>query len=90
MRTTKELLEVMLKYQDFYDAGLCAWVNSLHLCKIISTEEGFHLKRYIKNNRPNKYSSFECFIHRDSAYYWEMVNLAPRIKWIKKHIKKLS
>jgi hypothetical protein len=90
MRTTKELLEVMLEYQDFYDTGLCAWVNSLHLCKIISTEEGFHLKNYIRNNRPSKYSSFESFKQRNYLYYWENGNLAPRIKWIKKHIKKIS
>jgi hypothetical protein len=80
----------MLEHQDFYDTGLCAWVNSLHLCKIISTEEGFHLKNYIRNNRPSKYSSFESFIHRDCNYYWGSGNHIPRIKWIKQHIKKLS
>lgn len=90
MRTIKDLLELMLEHQDLYDTGLCGWVNTLCMCDIISNQEGRHLKDYIKHNRPSKYSSLECFKHRKYSNYWKIQNLEPRIKWIKKHIKKLS
>jgi hypothetical protein len=44
MRTTKELLEVMLERQDKFRLGLCIWNQELRLCNIISSHEYSHLK----------------------------------------------
>ena len=88
MRTIKELLEIMLKYKSGFSYGLCGWVGELRCIKIISYKEEVFLKNYIKNNRPNIFTSFNTFINRSSPFYWHPGNIEPRIKWIKKHIKK--
>ena len=92
MRTTKELLEVMLEHQDKFRLGLCIWTQELRLYRIISFSECVHLKDYIKNNRPSTFSSWDYFKYSfsGSRFYWEASEIKPRIKWIKKHIKKLS
>ena len=90
MRTTKELLEVMLEHKNLFEnTGLCGLAGRLEFRDIINHQEWRRLRDYIKHNRPSKYSSLECFKQRHSAFYWRMGNLAPRVEWIKKHIKKL-
>jgi hypothetical protein len=44
--------------------------------------------RYIRKNRPSKFSSIDAFECRNSNYYWKIRDINPRIKWLKKHIKK--
>jgi hypothetical protein len=92
MRTTKELLEVMLEHQDKFTFGLCSWASNLKRYKVINFNEWRTLQVYIKNNRPTVFSSWYNFYTSTcgSAYYWEARNIKPRIKWIKEHIKKLS
>jgi hypothetical protein len=92
MRTTKELLELMLERQDKFRLGLCIWNQELRLCNIISSHEYSHLKNYIRNNKPSIFSSWDCFNQSFYAtrFYWKSSNINPRIKWIKQHIKKLS
>jgi hypothetical protein len=92
MRTTKELLELMLEHQNKFRLGLCIWVNDLRLLKIISYDEWRELKTYIKNNKPSRFSSWDYFKYSfsGSRFYWEASEIKPRIKWIKQHIKKLS
>jgi len=92
MRTTKELLELMLERQDKFRLGLCIWNQELKLCNIISSHEYSHLKNYIRNNKPSRFSSWDYFKYSfsGSRFYWEASEIKPRIKWIKKHIKKLS
>jgi hypothetical protein len=85
MRTTKELLEIMLENQDYFSDGLCHWIDRLYINKIISPHEKYKLKIYIEKNKPFNWRTFV-----NSAYYWKPENIKPRIKWIKKHIKKLS
>jgi hypothetical protein len=93
MRTTKELLELMLEHQDKFYLGLCIWVNNLKLFDTISFDEWHELENYIRNNKPSRFSSWYCFKESFSSslvFYWEPSNIKPRIKWIKQHIKKLS
>ena len=88
MRTIQELLEIMLKNKSKFCYGLCGWVGELRCLKIISYKEEDLLKNYIKNNRPNIFSSLDTFINRKSPFFWRSGDIEPRIKWIKKHIKK--
>jgi len=87
-RSIKELLQVMLDNQDLFDAGLCRWNLLLYRSGNISTDENIMLIDYIRDNRPSMWSSVDAFKHRNKEYYWECNNIQPRIKWIKKHIKK--
>jgi len=84
MRTNKELLELMLENQQNFHSGLCAWIISMYLRGIITTEEYYEFKKYLNQNKPITF-------HRIfSAFWWKQGDINPRIKWIKKHIKKLS
>ena len=90
MRTIKELLELMLEHQKYFSTGLCYWAESLYWYNNISLNEYLHLLKYIRSNRPSKYSSLSAYKYRHCGYYWQSGDIKPRIKWIKKHIKKLS
>lgn len=90
MRSIKELLQVMLDNQKLYNVGLCNWANILYFNDLITHEERMSLRKYIDKNRPNKWSSLNAFLHRNSLFYWNTDNIKPRIKWIKKHIKELN
>ena len=92
MRSIKELLELMLQHQDLFNSGMCNWTGRMycHGIELISYDEYKILKRYINKNRPHRYSSLVAYRQRHSGFYWEEGNIHPRIKWIKKHIKKNS
>lgn len=79
-RSIDELLEVMLDNIDKFEKGLCLWNTSLYAEDKISEEEWIRLRRYIKKNQPWFYLG---------GYYWPKGILEPRLKWIRKHIKKL-
>jgi hypothetical protein len=83
-RPIKELLQVMLDNQGNFSFGLCHWCERLFWNEKITLPERNTLRTYIKNNRP-WISYFGV-----SAYYWSPFKIEPRIKWINKHIKKLS
>lgn len=84
MRTIKELLEVMVNNKQHFNSGLCGWCLRLRLYDIINGGEYNQLLSYIRKNRP-----FLTHLNL-SAYYWKIGRLEPRIKWLKKHIKKNS
>ena len=89
MRTIKQLLGVMLEHQELFRTGLCTWSSNLYIKRYISREEGSLLYNYIKENRPSAFSSWDAFTHRQNKdWYWKSINITPRIKWIKKHIKR--
>lgn len=90
MKTIKELLQIMLDNPNYFRSGLCRWAESLCYRHpfLITDLECRLLKEYIKSNRPNWLSSIDAFKRRDSVFYWKPDNIEPRIKWIKKHIKK--
>lgn len=91
MRNEKELLQLMLRHQEYFSLGLCSWIcNILIFEKIITKEECRLLLDYIEKNRPSIYSSIDAYKNRGRHFYWKEGNINPRIKWINKHIKKLS
>lgn len=86
MRSIKELLQLMLDNQQRFDYGLCHWSDALYGNGIITGSEHTKLKRYIKNNRP----FLTRIVRWYDMYWWKEGDITPRIKWIKKHIKKNS
>ena len=89
MRSVKELLELMLEHQEIFHCSLCIWSSGLHLGGIITSDEYNVLLNHIDHNRPSKYSSLSAYKNRNKGFYWKRGEIAPRIKWIKKQIKKL-
>jgi hypothetical protein len=96
-RTTKQLLQVMLENVGFISIdechGLCALVCKLIRDEQINNREWHLLYDFIDGNRPSMFSSFEAFRHsqlEDEGFYWDRGKAAPRIKWLKKHIKRLG
>jgi len=92
-RPIKELLKLMLENEECFEPfqdGLCGWVNILYIRDIIKEEEYTVLRKYMNDNKPSIFSSVERFRHRNSDYWWKMGDIKPRIKWIKKHIKRNS
>lgn len=91
MRTIKELLELMLENKNLLRIGLCQWVSDLHWLEAkITKDEKTLLSIYIQEHRPSMFSSIDAFIYRNKNFYWPASDCVPRIKWIKKHIKKNS
>lgn len=90
MRTIKELLQIMLDNPQHFENGLCMWTNNLYYGELITSEEYWILRNYIKTNRPFICSSFDVLNQRISLnpYYWKVGKIEPRIKWLKKHINK--
>ena len=91
-RTIKELFEVMLENQNHFVRGMCTWIVTLRGLKLINSEEQRMLLDYIIIYKPYKFYSWEVFMQyrKGSGFYWKCDNLKPRVKWIKKQIKKLS
>jgi len=89
-RPIKELLEITIENLQYFQDGLCAWFNTLFLHGLIKGEEYTILTRYMDDNIPSVYSSVDRFRHRKSDYWWKKGDIKPRIKWIKKHIKRNS
>ncbi len=87
MRSIKNLLEVMLLNQNYFQFGLCSWASSLRCYGVITDEEYSILRHYIKYNRPNMFSSMKAFKASNSPYYWPCGDKGVRVKWIEKHIK---
>ena len=82
MRTTKQLLELMLKHKGLFYGGLCSWVRYLYDDDLILTDEYLLLKQHIKENKPAEICN--------GFYYWEFGKIAPRIEWINQQMLKLS
>jgi hypothetical protein len=92
MRTTKELLELMLKHKDLFKTGLCFWALTLFARDVISKNEYDSLCEYITNNRPDYFSwtNYVKGYDKRGGYYFPSGEIKPRIYWIKTHIKRLS
>lgn len=89
-RSIKELLEIMLNNQKYFTYGLCQWIQKLSQIGIITFAEREILQDFIKNNKPSIFSSWSVLFNLKCGYFWKYGKIKPRIKWIKKHIKKLS
>lgn len=77
MRSLKELFELMLNHQNLFNTGICNWYYRLHSRELITWKEYWLIDDYIKNN------------FRKDGYAFPKGEIEPRIKWIKKQIKKL-
>ena len=82
-RSINELLWLMLYHHEHFRSGLCVWTDRMHWYDHITWEEQRKLRRYIEENRPKNI----YWLIKDN-YYWEFGDINPRIKWIKKHIKR--
>jgi hypothetical protein len=90
VRTEKELLEVMLEHIRMATAGLCFLNDQLFTRRIITDDEHAIIHKYIKNNRPSKFSSLNALWCSNTRWYWTRGTVRYRVKWLKHHIKKLS
>jgi hypothetical protein len=79
MRTTKELLQIMLNNQNLFDGGLCRWAFNLWENRNINYNELNQLNNYI--------STHPTLRGINRAYYWECGKIKPRIEWLKNHIQ---
>ena len=89
-RTEKELLKVMLTNIHILKGGLCFLNDQLFTRRIITDDEHAIIHKYIKNNRPSKFSSLNALWCSNTRWYWTSGSVKYRIKWLKHHIKKLS
>lgn len=79
----KEILEILLNNIDRLKTGLCGLAYVLYFSEKINLDQYDEFCLYIKKNRPINFRS----LVRD-LYYWEIGDKKPRIKWLKKHIKR--
>jgi len=91
-RSIKELLEIALENEECFnnEGGLCGWFSMLCRFQLIDYKEMIILINYAKANKPSIFTSIYRFIHRNNGFWWKKGDITPRIKWIKKHIKKNS
>ena len=80
-RNVKELLELMLRHQNFFSTGLCRWSTSLWFMNLISDCERTVLLDYIRETNPG---------NTRGHYYWKQGEITPRIEWINQQIEKLK
>lgn len=88
MRTTKELLEVMLENIDKLESGLCKLNSRLHDYKIFSLREAHEVYVHFAYNLPAKRHRLPDT--RLIVYCWPCGEKEPRIKWLKEQIEKLK
>lgn len=79
-----KLLQVLLDEMDMLSSGLCSLASSSFN---LSCDEATLIQKYIRANRPSKYSSYSAFLSRKTNYFWVQGDKKNRIKWLKKHIK---
>ena len=88
-RSINELLQLLLDNIDQirYDRikGLCVLTNHLYGNSSLNRIEYETLIAYIYNNKPLNYRTMS-----GHAYFWKEGKRPPRIKWLKKHIKRTN
>jgi hypothetical protein len=91
-RTIKELLQLLLSKIEngTFKYGLCRTASDLYHDKVITFEELKVLYNYIDTHRPSLFSSWDAFNQNitEQSYYWTINAKKPRVKWLKKHIRK--
>jgi hypothetical protein len=91
MRSINELLSVVLdnfdKYFniDAYTNGICILISSLENRRVLTSNEVGKVKDYIRSNPPSKIPF--GMGHPLYGYYWKPGKVAPRKRWLRKHIK---
>jgi hypothetical protein len=92
MRNIVELLELMLENEHRFYLGLCTWAQTLLVYKTITFEEHQLLSKFILDNPPSKWSFDRIWYWPGDSdgFYWEYGEIAPRRRWIKRHINLLT
>jgi hypothetical protein len=94
MRTIKELLQLMLDHQEYFDTGLCLWTTRMYQNGLFTSEERNCVRDYIRNNRPTDKWTYDALFYQKkperSTYYWTVFEIGPRKRWLKRHIRKNS
>lgn len=80
----------MYKEVGYDTKGICILVSYMCGHYLINDSEYEMLLRYIENNRPSIFNSWDTFKNRNSDYYWPRYKIKPRLKWLDKHIKLLE
>lgn len=88
MRTTKELLEVMLENIDRLESGLCYYAAALARNDIISYSEYEHIIKYLDACLPER--KYRGRYLNSLDYSFPYGEKEPRIKWLKEQIDKLK
>lgn len=88
MRSIRELLQLMINYD--VSKGLCLTANTLWVMDIFTGSEYYMLSDYIHSHRPFGNKIRRKLFSMKPDHWWRPGRENPRIKWIKKHIKRLS
>jgi hypothetical protein len=86
-----EIFQLMLDNVKYFEGGLCVWVNETifqkHPYKSWSwiDEQTGNAKKYFREHRPINY-----YWLTGNGYFWKRSDINPRVKFLKKHIKKLQ
>ena len=85
MRTTKELLQILLNNERLFTRGLCKLTLDLLVREVITENEYQYIKEYL-------YSSNVITLRKlfGRSYFWKNGEWKPREKWLKSKIKKLK
>lgn len=75
MRTTKQILELMLANIDNLDFGLCKLLYYLYMANVITIEEYNHTLCYMNSFKPI------------DKLWFPKGDVESRINWLKEHIK---
>lgn len=72
-----------------FNNGLCLWITTISCKDHISECTANLLLGYINSNIPLSYHKIRFFLCPD-GYWWKAGEIEPRIKYIKKHMKKID
>ena len=75
---------MFLDNKHLFKIGICYWTSTLYLEGVISFEERRYVLNLIRRNKP---ALTKIGLQGSGGYYWEMGNIVPRIKWLKKHLR---
>ena len=100
MKTIKELLIIVrdnIQQDILFTDGICLETYRLHAENIIDYDEYYLLVEFLNNNTPltknviiDRILELNFTKPLDATYWWKYGDKKPRIKWLNKHIKRLS
>ena len=86
-RSLLSLLEIMEQSTHLFEASLCQLTSDMWAVDLITVKESDLLYKYIRENRPSKYSSIAAFKSRKNSFYWPKGEIKYRLSWLRKHIE---
>lgn len=88
-----QLLELLLQHliriktKGYSIRGLCLEIANIHRLGLISGTEKQNLLTFVESNKPK---SIYLKKYPTNMYYWEPGVYAPRLRYLRYHIKRLS